>query len=81
MQKLLARVRVVLHAAPTYLVALSAVIVIVADELASVLPAGAVTTVGTIAARVVAVLGAAVAIIRRVTPVVDRAQRGLLPPG
>lgn len=78
MHELVARARVVLRAAPTYLVALSTIVSIVAEEVAAVLPAGPATTVGVIAVRVVAVLAAAVAIIRRVTPVVD-SQHGLLP--
>lgn len=78
--KLIDRARVVLTAAPTYLVGASAVVTIVADEVAKVLPAGQATTVGAVTVRVVAILGAAVAIVRRVTPVVD-GERGLLPPG
>lgn len=79
MTKFIARAKVVLLAAPTYLVAVSAVVSILADEIAMVLPAGMAMTLGALAVRVVAVLGAAIGIIRRVTPVVV-ADRGLLPP-
>jgi len=72
------RIRVVATAMPTWLVAASAVVVIVSEELAAVLPAGAGETVGRWAIVAVAVLGAAVNIIRRVTPVLPR-ERGILP--
>lgn len=77
MKTLLARASVVLHAAPTYLVIASSIVTLIADEVAAVLPAGQATTVGALAVRVVGILGAAVGIIRRVTPVVD-GDRGLL---
>jgi len=72
-----ARLRVVLSTAVTYLVTLSAVLVIVAGELGSVagIPAGVVQALG----ATISALGVAITIIRRVTPVLPAA-RGLLPP-
>lgn len=79
MTRLLARVRVILRAAPTYLVAASAVVSIVVEEIADELPSGWQDNAVGIGGKIVAVLGAAVLIIRRVTPVVA-AERGILPP-
>ncbi|MGD9798260.1 MAG: hypothetical protein AB7H43_15290 [Acidimicrobiia bacterium] len=78
MTKLLDRVLVVLKAAPTYLTAIAVVLPLLAGDLAEVLPAGAAETVGEVALVIAAWLGAAVAIIRRVTPVAEH-RRGLLP--
>lgn len=78
LRRLAARARVVLKAAPTYLVAASGMVTLAAPELARLLPEQA-ETIGLVAARVAAWLAAAVLIIRRVTPVVDRAARGILP--
>jgi len=78
MSNLLQRIRVLLHAAPTYLVAAAMIVTIVADEAAKVLPAGTATAVAAIAAKVLAYLAAVTAIVRRVTPVADD-QVGLLP--
>ena len=75
MSDVLARVRVLLTAAPTYLVAAAAVVQVVVAELGDDWPA--VAAGGT---RVLAVLAAATAIVRRVTPVLP-VERGLLPPG
>lgn len=80
MKKLLARARVILTAAPTYLVAAGAVVTIVADEVSKLLPPGWQDNAAQIAGAAVGILGAAVAIIRRVTPVLP-AERGILPPG
>ena len=77
MQQLIARLLVILRAAPTYLVALAMVLTIVADELPDI--PGIPAEVLTVIARIITVIGVAVAIIRRVTPVVEQA-RGLLPP-
>lgn len=80
MEKLIARVRVVITALPTYLVAIAFVVGVVRDEVAKALPDHPVTEWLTWAAGIVlGVLGVAVVIIRRVTPVIA-AQRGLLPP-
>lgn len=79
MSRTIAKIRVVLSAAVTWITVASGVVVIVADEAAKVLPSGAAEDVAAVAVRVVAVLGAAVAIIRRVTPVLPD-QRGLIPP-
>lgn len=78
MSKIVAKVKVVLSAAVTWITVAFGVVVIVSDEAVKVLPAGAAETVAGVAVRVVAVLGAAVAIIRRVTPVLPD-ERGLLP--
>lgn len=74
----IARIKVVLTAAVTWLVLASTIVTILSEEIATVLPAGAATDVGAVALKVVAVLGAAVTIIRRVTPVLPD-ERGLLP--
>jgi len=78
LKTLVARAKVVLTAAPTYLVAAAVLIPFVVDQLATVLPTTWSETVAQVAGKAVAVLGVAVAIIRRVTPV-PAAQRGLLP--
>lgn len=75
-----ARVKVVLTAAPTWLAAASAAITTVAPELGRLAPAHT-QIIATWAARLVVWIGGAILVIRRVTPVIDRAQRGLLPPG
>lgn len=72
------RVRVVLRAAPTYIVLAGGTLAIVADELAKVV--GADSPVVVLILRAVSLLGAAVAIIRRVTPTLPDA-RGILPTG
>lgn len=78
MKELWAKVVVVLKAAPTWLTAASAVIIIFSEEIGAVLPAGTAETVGQWAAIAVGWLGAAVSIIRRVTPVLPD-ERGILP--
>lgn len=75
--KFVEQVKVVAGSAVTWMTVASTAVVIVSDELAKVLPAGAAETVGAVSVKVVAVLGAAVAIIRRVSPVLPSA-RGLL---
>lgn len=77
MTKFLARVRVVLTAAPTYITTVAMVATVASEEIARAFPAAA-EPVGRVAVVVAAVAGAAVAIIRRVTPVLPAA-RGLLP--
>lgn len=79
MNELLARVRVLLGAAPTYLVALAAILTIVVDELAPFADDPAIAWVVRVLGVVLTIVGVAVAIVRRVTPVVP-AERGLLPP-
>lgn len=78
MSSFVARVKVVLAAAVTWIVVASTVVTLASDEIAKVLPAGDAETVGAVAAKIVAVLGAVVAIIRRVEPVLP-AERGILP--
>lgn len=79
MKKFWERVKVVWRAAPTWLTGASVVVGVVAEEIADVLPAGAAEDVGHVALVVVAWLGAAIGIIRRVTPVPPE-ERGILPP-
>lgn len=79
MTETLARVRVVATSAVTWLQVVAAVLVIAAEEIAKAVPEIS-DDVTTVVVRVVAVLGAAVAIIRRVTPVLPD-ERGLLPAG
>lgn len=72
------RAKVIGSSAVTYLTAASAVVVILAEEIAKVLPSGYSDDVGRWAIVVVAVIAAAIAIIRRVTPVIP-SDRGILP--
>lgn len=80
MRKLLARIRVILTAAPTWLVFAALTVPIVTEEVAKVLPASWAERVVTIGGYVVGWLGAAIAIVRRVTTVLP-SERGILPPG
>jgi hypothetical protein len=73
----LARAKVVATATVTRLVAVAVVLPLVADDLAQVMP-GQAEAITHGALVVAGWIGAAVAIIRRVTPVVD-GERGLLP--
>jgi hypothetical protein len=75
-----ARARVVVLALPTHLVAVSTAIVWLAPQIAQVFPERA-ETISAVALRVVAGLAAAIGIIRRVTPVDDASQVGILPQG
>lgn len=78
MSDFIARVRVVLTAAVTWITAVAAVIPFIADDIADQLPSGAAEQVTKYALLAVAWLGAAVSIIRRVTPVLPD-ERGVLP--
>lgn len=79
MSKLIARIRVLLNAAPTYLAAAGVIIAVLADEVGKLAPTGwqdnAVQILGVLAG----IVAAATAIVRRVTPVLP-AERGLLVP-
>lgn len=75
--RIIERIKVVAAAAVTWLSVASAIVIILSEEIANVLPAGQAETVGAWALKAVAVIGAAVAIIRRVTPVLPE-DRGLL---
>lgn len=75
----LERLRVLAGTAVTYLVAAAVGLSAAADELAATGPDGGETAVAWLL-RVVAWVGAAVAVVRRVTPV-PSGERGLLPPG
>lgn len=76
MTGLVARVRVILTAAVTWLVVLAAVLTVVVDELAAAI--GADHPVVVLIFQAVAVIGVAISIIVRVTPVLPGAE-GLLP--
>lgn len=75
----LARVKVILRAAPTYLVALGAILTILVDELTPYADVPAVEWVLRVLGVLVVVAGVAVSIVRRVEPVVPE-RRGVLPP-
>lgn len=77
-QRLVAALKVVTTAAPTVLAGVVLAAPIVAEEAAKVLPAPWSDRVTAVCLTVAAAAGAAVAVIRRVTPVV-KAQRGILP--
>ena len=79
MKNFLARARVVLTAAVTWLQVAAAALVIGAEEIGKAIPEISTDLVAW-SVRVAAVLGAIVATIRRVTPVLP-AERGLLPAG
>lgn len=77
MSGFVARVRVLLGAAPTWLTTAAVVVSAFNDEIGEAFP-GAADEVAAVAAPVLAAIGAAIAIVRRVTPVA-KDQRGLLP--
>lgn len=79
-RKVLARIRVVLTAAPTYLTALAVILTIFADEITELLPEGPAGQLSDWVVIVTGWLTAAVNIIRRVTPVIPD-ERGLLEKG
>ncbi len=68
---LIARIRVIVTAAPTYLIAAAFVVQVLVEEIN--LPA-----VGEYGGRILVLLGTVIAVIRRVAPVVA-GERGLLP--
>jgi hypothetical protein len=79
MKKLLARTRVLLSAAPTWLAGAGVVVGALSEEIAEALPTGDLSdTVTQIGVAVLGAIAAATAIVRRVTPVFGAA-RGLLP--
>lgn len=77
MSDLIARARVVLRAAPTWLTAVSVVLTAAAREISTVAPDGGEDVVRWLVTAA-AWLASAVAIIRRVTPVPAQ-ERGVLP--
>lgn len=77
-REILARVRVVLTAAPTYITLAATLITVFAEEIGALLPEGAAASVGSAVTVLLSWLGAAINIIRRVTPVLPD-ERGLLP--
>lgn len=79
MSNLIARAKVVLSAAVTWIVAITVVLTEIASELEGLGPVG--EQASQIIARILTWLFAAVLIIRRVRPVLDKAERGILPPG
>lgn len=78
MNALLAKAKVVLTAAVTYIVVASTVLTVAADELGQLFADGQAAGVIRLIVRVLSVLTAAVTIIRRVTPVLPD-ERGILP--
>ena len=78
-QRFITRARVLLKAAPTYLVVAAVVVSTVTNEIADALPGDASTAIVKIGGKIVAAIGAAVAIVRKVAPVLD-SQKGLLGP-
>lgn len=79
MSPLIQRAVIVAKAVPTYLVAASLVVSVATQEISEELTGDAAQNVVRIGGKIVAWLGAAIAIIRRSTPVI-KAQRGLLEP-
>lgn len=79
MSELLSRVRVFFKSAPTYLVAAATVVTIITEELSQELTGDVAANVVSIGGKAVSIIGAAVAIIRRVTPVLPD-ERGMLSP-
>lgn len=79
MSNTLKRVMVVITAVNTYLVAGALIVSIITEEVAEELPSSTAEAVVKIGGKVVGWLGAAIAILRRSTPVI-LSQRGLLPP-
>lgn len=77
MTDLIARARVVLRAAPTWLTAVSVVLTAAAHEISTVAPSGSEDVVRWLLTAA-AWLASAVSIIRRVTPVAA-GERGVLP--
>lgn len=78
MSDLLTRIRVVLTNLATWLTAAAAVVAIFAEEITEVLPEDWRGSVAQTVLIILAVIAAAVNIIRRVTPVIGE-QQGLLP--
>lgn len=79
MKLTLARLRVLLTAAPTWITTAMAVVVLLRDNIATLFPSAA-EDVSRWSVTVLAVLAGALAIVRRVAPVL-KAERGLLPAG
>jgi hypothetical protein len=77
-QKLLDRIMVILKSFVTYAVAGSALIALYSPHIADLLPKGAGETVTAVSLKIIAILGGAVTIIRRVEQV-EPEFRGLLP--
>lgn len=78
LRRLAAQAKVILKAAPTWLTAAAVVLTVLNDEIGGLLPEGAAETFGTIVVTAGAWIGAAINIIRRVTPVLPE-ERGVLP--
>jgi len=74
---LVKRIRVLLTAAPTWLAGAAVIVSAFNDEIGEAFP-GSAEAVATVATPVLAAIGAAIAIVRRVTPVLA-SERGLLP--
>lgn len=72
------RIKVLAGAAVTWLTLAATVLTIASEEIGAVLPEGAADDITVWVVRAIAWIGAAVAIIRRVTPVLPE-ERGVLP--
>lgn len=79
MKLTIARLRVLLKAAPTWLTAAAVIVATLRDTIAEQFP-GVAEDVAAVAAPVLAVITAALLIVRRVAPVLPE-ERGLLPAG
>jgi hypothetical protein len=79
MNEFWARVRVFFKSAPTYLVAASAAVTILTEEISQELTGDVAANVVSLGGKAVSIIAAAVAIIRRVTPVLPD-ERGMLSP-
>lgn len=79
MKKLIARIKVLLGAMPTYLTVAGVVVMIVTTEIADAIPGEIGTWAVKIGGYIGTVIAVATAIVRKVTPVLD-SQTGLLGP-
>lgn len=80
MSKFIERVKVVLTAAPTYLVAIAGFLTAVREEAIDQLPEAWQVPAASAITQALVIIGTAVLIIRQVTPVPPE-QRGVLPRG
>ena len=78
MKQTWARIVVILKAAPTWLIAASTIITIASEEIVKILPDNLDITATRYATAALGALGAAIVLIRRLTPVLPD-ERGILP--
>lgn len=79
MNRIIERLRVLLSAAPTYLAVAGVIVAVVSQEVGKLLPSGWQDNAFQVSGWLTGAIGAATAIVRRVTPVLPH-QRGLLTP-